>query len=343
MTRQTTITQGSRALLPAAALAVLAIVLGADRRQRGRGILRPVGATPVSTTAACRGGPDGERLGLLGHATACRVTAPGRTHPDVNAGRHGHDHAAQPADRGHRPLSRARRWCPTSPVPRPAARRRTPSPRAARHLPLRGRPAAQRPAPGRDGPVRRARRPARRRRARPTTAPRRRTTTRPSSSSARSTPRSTTPATRRRSTCASTRRATPSSTARRTPPPRRSRRPPASRCCCATSTPASSTTRWACSAPTRRSSPSTAARWTARAPLRGRDLRSRPDRRRPRHGAGRATDGQLAVYDASLTLHNTNTAGVGGMLTFIAVTGSGGGADTSGPATSGAPGTRPAP
>ncbi len=44
------------------------------------------------------------------------------------------------------------------------------------------------------------------------------------------------------------------------------------------------------------------------------------------------TDRRLAVYDTSLTLHNASTAGAGGMMTFIAVTGTGGGTDTSGPA-----------
>jgi FtsP/CotA-like multicopper oxidase with cupredoxin domain len=46
------------------------------------------------------------------------------------------------------------------------------------------------------------------------------------------------------------------------------------------------------------------------------------------------TDGRIAVYDSSLLLHSSNTAGFGGMLTFLAVTGSGGGTDTTGPATS---------
>ena len=46
-----------------------------------------------------------------------------------------------------------------------------------------------------------------------------------------------------------------------------------------------------------------------------------------------AADRRLAVYDASLTLHNANTAGTGGMLTFVNVTGSGSGTDVSGPAT----------
>ncbi len=57
-----------------------------------------------------------------------------------------------------------------------------------------------------------------------------------------------------------------------------------------------------------------------------------------------AADRRLAVYDASLTLHNNNTvraggntkiAGTGGMLTFLKVTGTGTGTDVSGPATGG--------
>jgi hypothetical protein len=47
------------------------------------------------------------------------------------------------------------------------------------------------------------------------------------------------------------------------------------------------------------------------------------------------TDRKLAVYDGSLLLHNSNTAGFGGMLTFINATGTGGGTDTTGPVTSG--------
>ncbi len=48
-------------------------------------------------------------------------------------------------------------------------------------------------------------------------------------------------------------------------------------------------------------------------------------------------DRRLAVYDASMTLHNTNAAGAGGMLTFLDVTGAGGAeADTFGPATTNA-------
>ena len=50
-----------------------------------------------------------------------------------------------------------------------------------------------------------------------------------------------------------------------------------------------------------------------------------------------ATDRRLAVYDASLTLHNTNKVGAGGMLTFLDVTGVGPAeADTFGPATTNA-------
>jgi hypothetical protein len=44
-------------------------------------------------------------------------------------------------------------------------------------------------------------------------------------------------------------------------------------------------------------------------------------------------DARLAVYDGSLLLHSSNTAGFGGMLTFLAATGSGAGTDTAGPAT----------
>ncbi|MBM6400013.1 multicopper oxidase domain-containing protein [Phycicoccus sonneratiae] len=47
------------------------------------------------------------------------------------------------------------------------------------------------------------------------------------------------------------------------------------------------------------------------------------------------TDRRLAVYDASLSLHNTNAAGAGGMLTFIDVAGAGSPTDDSGPATTG--------
>lgn len=47
------------------------------------------------------------------------------------------------------------------------------------------------------------------------------------------------------------------------------------------------------------------------------------------------TDRRLAVYDTSLSLHNSTLAGTGGMLTFVAVTGAGGGTDTTGPATTG--------
>ena len=47
----------------------------------------------------------------------------------------------------------------------------------------------------------------------------------------------------------------------------------------------------------------------------------------------RQADTSVPVYDGSLLLHNTNLDGAGGMLTSIEVTGTGGGADTSGPAT----------
>ena len=48
------------------------------------------------------------------------------------------------------------------------------------------------------------------------------------------------------------------------------------------------------------------------------------------------TDRRLAVYDTSLTMHNSNTAGAGGMLSFIAVAGAGTpGPDAAGPATTG--------
>ena len=77
-----------------------------------------------------------------------------------------------------------------------------------RHLPVRGGAAAQRPAPGGDGPVRRPDRAARRSRGRPMTIRPPPSTTRRCWSSARSTRRSTTPPPRRPSTCASTRRAT---------------------------------------------------------------------------------------------------------------------------------------
>ncbi|WP_456845997.1 multicopper oxidase domain-containing protein, partial [Cellulomonas sp. P5_C6] len=45
------------------------------------------------------------------------------------------------------------------------------------------------------------------------------------------------------------------------------------------------------------------------------------------------TDRMLVVHDGSLLLHNSNTAGIGGMLTLLDVTGTGGG-DDAGPATS---------
>ncbi|MEP7034158.1 MAG: multicopper oxidase domain-containing protein [Actinomycetota bacterium] len=43
---------------------------------------------------------------------------------------------------------------------------------------------------------------------------------------------------------------------------------------------------------------------------------------------------RLAVYDGSLLLHNSNTAGSGGMLTFVTVPGTGPGTDTTGPVSS---------
>jgi len=42
-------------------------------------------------------------------------------------------------------------------------------------------------------------------------------------------------------------------------------------------------------------------------------------------------DATLPVYDGSLLLHNSNLAGSGGMLAFLAVSGSGGGTDSTGP------------
>jgi Multicopper oxidase len=47
-------------------------------------------------------------------------------------------------------------------------------------------------------------------------------------------------------------------------------------------------------------------------------------------------DVELSVYDTALSLHNTNTAGVGGMLTSIHVAGTAGPGDTTGPVVSGA-------
>ncbi len=46
-----------------------------------------------------------------------------------------------------------------------------------------------------------------------------------------------------------------------------------------------------------------------------------------------AADRRLAVYDASLSLNNARSAGLGGMLTSIAVSGTGTGSDAAGPAT----------
>ena len=85
------------------------------------------------------------------------------------------------------------------------------------------------------------------------------------------------------------------------------------------STPATSTTRWPCSAPTSSSSASTATKVADSRALRGRDLRPRPDGRRHRHRPDDDDGPALPIYDASLTLHNSNTAGAGGMLTFLAV------------------------
>jgi len=48
-----------------------------------------------------------------------------------------------------------------------------------------------------------------------------------------------------------------------------------------------------------------------------------------------ATNRRLPVYDAGLSLHNTNRPGVGGMLSLVAVTGTGGATDTTGPVTNG--------
>ena len=93
---------------------------------------------------------------------------------------------------------------------------------------------------------------------------RRPSTTRPSSSSARSTRRSTTARPTGRLRHAQVRAALLPDQRQGLPEhrPDPSDRGPTT-CCCATSTPATSTTRWACSVPTRRSSPSTAARSTS--------------------------------------------------------------------------------
>lgn len=47
-----------------------------------------------------------------------------------------------------------------------------------------------------------------------------------------------------------------------------------------------------------------------------------------------STNGRLPVYDASLALHNSSAAGLGGMLTSVVVTGAASGPDTAGPVTS---------
>ena len=47
-----------------------------------------------------------------------------------------------------------------------------------------------------------------------------------------------------------------------------------------------------------------------------------------------AEDSSLTVYDGSLLLHNSNTAGFGGMMTSVDIAGTGGGGDTAGPITS---------
>ncbi len=121
-----------------------------------------------------------------------------------------------------------------------------------------------------------------------------------------------------------------SSTARSHPSTDADRRPaPGRTSCCAGSTPAPCTTRWRSSGPTSGSSASTATgspRPAADISRRvgRRDLRAGADRRRDRHRPDDRADRRLAVYDASLTLHNTNAAGAGGMLTFLDVTGAGG-------------------
>ncbi len=49
---------------------------------------------------------------------------------------------------------------------------------------------------------------------------------------------------------------------------------------------------------------------------------------------GAAAGSKFAIYDANLMLHNSTTAGFGGMLTFLSLPAGGPGGDTSGPATS---------
>ena len=94
---------------------------------------------------------------------------------------------------------------------------------------------------------------------------------------------------------------------------------PATRCCCATSTPASSTTRWRVLGCARRSSPTTAAAADIRPQRRRRDARARarPATPSPRFRLGDDAATKFALYDGSLMLHNSNTAGFGGMLTFL--------------------------
>ena len=50
--------------------------------------------------------------------------------------------------------------------------------------------------------------------------------------------------------------------------------------------------------------------------------------------AATAEQNRLAIHDGNLLLHNSNTAGSGGMLTFLTIPGTGPGADTTGPVTS---------
>ena len=200
-----------------------------------------------------------------------------------------HDHPAQPAGRDHRRCwSRASRWSPTStasPPVAPATYTFTAEPPGT-YLYEAG-PAAERPAPGRDGPVRRARRPpgrrgpGLRRRRRP------RTTTRPCSCSARSTPRSTT-----RQPCdvrhAQVHAALLPDQREGLPGHRPDRAPRvAARCCCATSTPASSYHSMGVLGADQTVIALDGSPLHRRAPLRRGDVRPRPDRRRARDGAGR--------------------------------------------------------
>ena len=239
-----------------------------------------------------------------------------RAHTVRGRGRHGRDHAAQPADRGHaRCCSTGRTWfrTPTGVCGRHRQDvhvHRKP----ARHVPLRGRATARRPAPGGDGSLRRPGRAARRPPGRPTTAPARPSTPRRCWSSARSTPHSTTaPVGRQASTCASTHPRYFLINGKALPGHRpRSRHRPGSGSCCATSTRETSTTRWACWVPTRQSSRSTAACWH---PSR---VATSPRRSAPGQTAdalvtapaATADQHRLAVYDGSLLLHNSNMAGI---------------------------------